>query len=139
MLPESLNTNQVKNSAGAEVEFSHKLYANDGSKRVFAANDEAYNLQHRLAVAHQELGTGVDKRRRSMCQVTKEVTGVSGVKRKIVTTMSSDIPVGDLDSNDEVENVQAELMSFVASDGSSTTILYNGTGSGAVALRDGSL
>lgn len=139
MLPESLNTNQVKDSAGAEREFIHKLYTNDGSKRIFAASNEVYNLQHRLAIAHMELATGVDKRRRSMTQVIKEILGVSGVKRKIVWTNSLEIPVGDLDSNDEVENVMAEGMSFVASDGSSTTILYNCTGSGALCLRDGSL
>lgn len=139
MLPESLNTNQVKNAAGTEVEFIHKAYANDGSRRIYASTAEVYNLQHRLAIAHQELGTGADKRRRSMNQVLLELLGVSGVKRKITGTLSLDIPVGDLADQVGSKLVIANLLSFNASLGASTTILYDGTGSGAVALLDGSL
>jgi hypothetical protein len=139
MLPESLNTNQVKNAAGTEVEFIHKAYANDGSKRIYASTAEVYNLWHRLHVAHQDLGTGVDKRRRSMNQVLLEILGASGVKRKIVGTLSLDIPVGDLANQDGTKLVMANLLSFNASLGASTTILYDCTGSGAVAILDGSL
>lgn len=50
-----------------------------------------------------------------------------------------DSPVGALVANTEPTNVVAELMSFLASLGASTTILYDGTGNGAAALLSGGL
>lgn len=138
MLSNNLNTNEVKNSAGVEVEFQHLSYPSARS-REFAVIGEAYNLPHRLMISHQDVGTGASRRRRSVVQVRKSVAGVSTETRKIIAQLTVDIPEGDLNSNDEVENVIAELISFVASTGATTTILYDCSGNGAVALKDGSL
>jgi hypothetical protein len=50
-----------------------------------------------------------------------------------------DAPVGGLAANTEMANALAELMSFMASLGASTTILYDCTGNGAKTLLAGSL
>jgi hypothetical protein len=139
MLSESLTTNEIKKSDGTEVEFRHQSWGEGMRKRTYAAVLEAYNYLHRFWVSHQEISSGIERRRRSAVQFSKEVAGVSGTTRKIVWTLSGDIPVGDLASNDEAENVLAELLSFVASTGSTTTILYDCSGNGAKALIDGSL
>lgn len=138
MLNNNLNTNEVKDSAGLEVEFQHLRYPTPQS-REFSKVGELYNLPHRLIVSHQEVGANLLRRRRSMYQVRKSVVGVSGATVVIVSTHSIDIPVGDLNSNDEVENVMAEGGSFGFLDGTGTTFLFAGTGLGCVALKDGSL
>lgn len=137
MLPTNLNTNEVKNSAGTEVEFS-RLSTLDRSV-TFAQVSESPNLQHRLKVSHLEVGAGALLRRRSVARVDKTVTGVSGTPRVISCYCVLDIPVGDVANFTETTNVVAELNSFMASLGASTTILYDGTGNGSAALINGSL
>jgi hypothetical protein len=137
MLSNTLNTNEVKNSAGTEVEFSR--LSTNGRDTVFAQIAETPNAPHRLQISHQEIGAGANLRRRSRVTVSKTVTGVSGVPRVITATTVMDIPVGDVSSLAESTHVLAELVSFIASLGASTTILYDGTGNGAVALLNGGL
>lgn len=138
MIPDTLNTNEIKNAAGAEVEFQ-LLEQLPGRGKVFHKVGEAPNLLDRLSVRHQELSSGVNQRRRSALQTTLEVAGVSGVERKIVFTTTADIPIGDIADFTEVKNAAARHMSFLASRGATTTILYDCTGYGAEALVNGSL
>lgn len=139
MLANSLNTNEIKNSAGTEVEFS-RLSTND-RKTEYAQITETPSLPHRLNIAHQETGELIKKRRRSLVRFDKTV--MSGVDATLPVTVSAyvvlDVPVGALTSMAEPANVIAELMSFVASLGASTTILYDGTGNGASVLLTGGL
>jgi hypothetical protein len=53
--------------------------------------------------------------------------------------LTLDIPVGDIADFSETKNVLAELLSFCASLGASTTILYDCTGNGAATLINGTL
>lgn len=134
-LPTTLNTNEVKNSAGTEVEFG---YVDSPEKGIlYKALTEAPNLEHRLRVNHQETGTNEDKVRRSVAEVYKYVTGVSGKKRLIRSYKVDVIPVGDLANFDEVKNVSAELDSFCCTTGAATTVLFDGTGHGNAALING--
>jgi hypothetical protein len=139
MLSNTLNTNEVKNAAGTEVEFS-RLSTSD-RKTVFSQISESPSLPHRLSIQHQETGTGIKLRRRSVVRFDKTV--ISTVDSATPITISAyavlDAPVGGLTANTEMANVTAELMSFMASLGASTTILYDGTGNGAVSLLTGSL
>lgn len=139
MLSNTLVTNEVKNSAGTEVEFS-RIESNARST-VFSAVAELPHLPHRLSVSHQESGSGLKKRRRSVVRVDK--TTISGVDSLTPITTSCyivlDHPVGASATNAEAANVVAEILSFCASLGASTTILYDGTGNGAVALLSGGL
>jgi hypothetical protein len=135
----TLNTNEIKNSAGTEVEFQ-RLASRDRSVE-YAQITETPSLPHRLTVSHLEVGSGIKKRRRSLVRFDKTV--MSGVDATLPVTISAyavlDTPVGALTVNTEPTHVVAELMSFMASLGASTTILYDGTGNGATALLSGGL
>nr|QDH88900.1 MAG: hypothetical protein H1Rhizo25555_000002 [Leviviridae sp.] len=137
MLPTNLNTNEVKNSAGTEVEFS-RLSTLDRSV-TFAQVSETPNLPHRLKVSHLETGTGTALRRRSVARFDKTVTGASGAPRTISAYAVLDIPQGDIGALSEVANVVAELNSFLSTTGAGTTVLFDGTGYGTAALINGSL
>jgi hypothetical protein len=136
-LSNNLTTNEVKNSAGTEVEFNR--ISTLARSLEFAQSGEQPNLPHRLKVSHSESGAGSLLRRRSVVRFDKTVAGVSGTPRVVSVYTVADIPVGDLAAFTEVANVAAELNSFMASLGASTTILYDGTGSGTAALINGSL
>jgi hypothetical protein len=137
MIPANLNTNEVKNAAGTEEEFLRQ-YASE-RKLVFAKSGETPNLPHRLTISHQETGSGADLVRRSLVRVDKTILGVSGVPRKIEVYEVHVIPVGDIANYTEVKNASANLMSFIASTGATTTILYDCTGYGADAAISGTL
>jgi hypothetical protein len=140
MLANTLNTNEIKNSAGTEVEFS-RLSSGPGRETVFKQITESPYTPHRLSVKHQESGAGMNLRRRSLVRFDKAV--VSGVDSSTVVTVSAyivlDSPVGALTTNAEPTNAIAELISFVASLGATTTILFDGTGNGATTLLNGDL
>lgn len=139
MLSNTLNTNEIKNSAGTEVEFS-RLSTSD-RKTVFSQISESPALPHRLSISHVESGAGIKLRRRSVVRFDKTI--VSTVDTSTPVTISAyavvDIPVGAILAMSEPTHVLAELMSFLASLGASTTILYDGTGNGAAALLQGGL
>jgi hypothetical protein len=139
MLSNSLVTNEVKNSAGTEQEFSR--LSNNERQAVFAKVGEVPSLPHRLMISHQESGSGIKLIRRSMMRFDKtiisEVDMITPVVISCYTVLV--IPSGHLDTLAEPTHVVANNMSFLASLGASTTILYDGTGNGAVTLLNGSL
>jgi hypothetical protein len=137
MLANALVTNEVKNSAGTEVQFQRLSI--DDRQTVFAYDAETPAYQHRLSVKHQEIGSGADLRRRSLVRIDKTVAGVSGAPRTVSCYITADFPIGDLATYDEPKNVIAELLSFCASLGASTTILYDGSGNGSQCLLTGGL
>lgn len=140
-LSNTLVTNEIKNAAGTEVEFQRLGDGPTPRSTVFAQVGEAPSLQHRLNIAHQEQGAGLKKRRRSLVRFDKTV--ISTVDSVTPVTVSAymvlDAPIGALAASTEFSNVIAELMSFCASLGASTTILYDCTGNGAKTLVEGGL
>ena len=139
MLSNTLNTNEVKNAAGTEVEF--QSLSIDQRKRIFSQITEVPSLPHRLSISHLETGVGLKGRRRSVVRVDKTV--VSGVDSVTPITASAylvlDLPVGGMSAITEGANVLAELLSFCATTGAGTTVLFDGTGNGANALLTGGL
>lgn len=139
MLNNTLNTNEIKNAAGVEVEFQ-RIASSDRST-TFSQITEAPSLPHRLNISHAESGSGIGKRRRSVVRFDKTV--ISGVDSVTPITISAyavlDLPVGGMSVITEGSNVVAELMSFMASLGATTTILYDCTGNGAATLLNGGL
>jgi hypothetical protein len=139
MLANTLNTNEIKNAAGTEVEFSR--ISSDARSTEYAQITEVPSLPHRLRVSHQESGAGLKLRRRSVVRFDKTV--MSGVDATLPITVSAylvlDAPIGAMSAITEATNVIAEVMSFCASLGASTTILYDGTGNGAATLLSGGL
>jgi hypothetical protein len=139
MLSNTLNTNEIKNSAGTEIEFSR--LGIEGRTTEFAKIGEANALEQRLLISHQESGVGLKRRRRSMIRfntdVVSDVDTVTPVTDSIY--MVKDTPVGALLTNATPLNSIAMMLSFCASLGLSTTILYDGSGNGAQILITGGL
>jgi len=139
MLPTTLNTNEVKDSAGTEVEFV-RLSTLD-RELVFAKNGESPALPYRLTIGHTESGVGLKRRRRSRIRFDK--TSISTVDSVTPVTSSCyavvDAPVGATTAMTESAHVLANLMSFLSTTGAGTTVLFDGTGNGAAALLAGSL
>jgi hypothetical protein len=139
MLANTLTTNEIKDRTGAEQEFTR--ISQGDRETVFALSSETPSAPHRLSVKHVEIGSGVDKRRRSLIRFDKTVAGqVNAAQPATVSCyMVADIPVGNLTAYTTVTDLVANLISFAASLGASTTILYDGTGNGASTLINGSL
>jgi hypothetical protein len=138
MLANTLNTNEVKDSSAAEVEFTR--LTTEGRKTVFAKISESLAYQHRITISHSESGTGINKIRRSVARV--DITTPSTVDTSRVVVASSylviQVPIGGLTATTIPKDSLAELLSFVGTtDGS--TLLHNGTGTGAAALLSGGL
>jgi hypothetical protein len=138
MLSNTLNTNEVKNAAGTEVEFQ-RLSQGEGRKTVFAQIAETPNAPYRLSVSHLETGSGINLRRRSLVRFDKTVVSTVDASKmvNIAAYTVLDAPVGALTATAEMANVIANLNSFMASLGATTTILYDGTGNGAATLLSG--
>jgi len=139
MLSNTLNTNEVKDSAGVEVEFT-RIKSSDRDTE-FAKISESPALPHRLKVSHQETGLGFKRRRRSVVRFDK--TSMSTVDSVTPVTTSAylvcDAPVGAITTTAELVHVIANLLSFVGTTGAATTVLFDGTGNGAKCLTTGEL
>lgn len=139
MLANTLSNNEVKDSAGSEVEFT-RLQIRDRST-VFAKVGESPAAPYRMTISHSEVGSGMKRRRRSVIRFDK--TSTSGVDSVTPITTSCyavlDFPIGASTATAEATNVIANLISFLATTGAGTTVLFNGTGSGAIALLNGDL
>jgi len=139
MLSNTLNTNEVKNAAGVEVEFTRLSTSN--RETVFAQISESPSLPYRLSIKHQETGSGMKARRRSVLRVDK--TTISGVDTVTPITTTAyvvlDAPVGAMSAITEATNVLANIQSFLSTTGAATTVLFDGTGNGANALLSGGL
>lgn len=139
MLANTLNTNEIKNSAGTEQEFT-RLSTND-RETTFGLINETPSAPHRLSVKHTEIGAGTSKRRRSVIRFDKTVTGQVDTTQPAVVSayVVVDLPVGNLTAYTVPKDVLANLMSFLATTGAATTVLFDCTGNGAVTLIDGAL
>lgn len=137
MLSNTLNANEVKKADGTEIEFTRRNI--EGSTTEFSVITELPAYPHRLSIKHREIGTGANRKRQSVVRVDKTVVGVSGSPVKCFAQTTIEIPVGDLSAFDEPKNVLAELMSFLATTGAGTTVLFDCSGNGAAALIGNSL
>jgi len=141
MLGLNLNTNEIKNESGTEQEFQHLDWGLNNRSREFALIAEPYNLQHRLLIGHAETGVGLKRRRRS--RVGFRLDSISTVDSVTPITTNGylvlDIPVGAMTSTTIAARVLANLGSFIFLDGSASTLLYAGTGTGGSCLLNGGL
>lgn len=139
MLSNTLNTNEVKDSAGVEVEFT-RLSTGD-RQTVFAKVGESPSAPHRLSIRHQETGSGLKKRRRSVIRF--DLTSISTVDNATPVVSSAylvlDNPIGAVTTNAAAANVLANLLSFCATTGAATTVLFDGTGNGASSALNGGI
>ena len=138
MLANDLVTNEIKNRAGTEVEFT-RISTGPGAETVFAQKGESPSSKHRLSIKHAEFGTGVDARRRSLIRFDKTVGGEVDSLRASTNSVYivADVNIGNLNTMIVVQDLIAELLSFCATTGAATTVLFDGTGNGAQALING--
>lgn len=137
MLSNSLVTNEVKDAAAAEVEFS-RLSQLDRSTE-FAKVGEAPNAPYRLKISHQETGVGDNARRRSVVRFDKGLVCANLPTKTVSAYCVLDVPIGVMQDTTEAKNVLANLMSFLATTGAATTVLFDCTGNGASTLISGGL
>lgn len=140
MLANTLNTNEVKDRAGVEVEFS-RISTGEGRKTVFSKIGESPYTPYRMTVSHSEAGSGIDLVRRSVLRFDKTVVSSVDSSKLVVPAAYTVIsyPVGALTAATEMENVLANLMSILATTGAGTTVLLDCTGTGASALISGQI
>jgi len=139
MLTNTLNTNEVKIAAGTEVEFTRLSIGVRSTE--FALIGENPALPHRLIISHQESGVGTSRRRRSVVRFEKSIAGHIDATAVIKGSayLVLDNPIGNVTTAVLATDLIANLLSFCASLGASTTILYDGTGNGATALISGGI
>lgn len=139
-LPTTLNTNEIKSSAGVATTFN-RYATGPGRTLVYAIQGEAPNKPNRLSISHQETGSGTNKRRRSVVAFERVDQGsidtTQTVRNRVYAV--ADLQVGNIASNVVTVELMAYLNSFMASLGASTTILYDGTGNGSSILLNGTL
>lgn len=139
MLSNNLSTNEIKDSAGTEIEFTR--LSTDGRTTVFAKFSENPAYPHRMRIAHQEIGTGTTKRRRSLIGFEYSKAGAvdTTTPQKAVCNVTLDIPIGNSTDNTAALMALANMISFLATTGAGTTILLDGTSNGAIVLVGGGL
>lgn len=144
MLPTNLNTNEVKNAAGTELEFYRRgpLPSNPMSLE-FAWVSEVPGRPFRMHFAHQEQGDSRNKVRRSLHKTIHWLDSSQLIDATIpsfcmVTTVFQ-IPIGNLTTLTTIKDVGACHGSSLMSRGADSTILFNCTGVGMEALVNGSL
>lgn len=133
----SLKTNEVKQRAGTEVEFDWSR--SDGRSVTLSAVVAAPSQPHTLKISHEETGSGTSRRRRSVCRFDKTIPG----QVDIAATMKGsgyivlDLPVGQMLDATLAQDLVAQLLSFVGTTGAATVVLFDGTGTGAIPLING--
>lgn len=139
MLANLLNTNEVKDRTGTEVEFSR--ISTNGRETEFAKVSETPSQPLRLYCKHAESGSGMKRRRQSVVMFRKTV--ISDVDNVTPCTggalLKVDLPVGAMASQTLALDLLAYVLSLCASTGADTTIKYDGTGNGAKVLLNGDL
>lgn len=138
MLNDTLVTNEVKDAAGLEVEFERISISGESTTFKPKVDDVANPI--RLLVSHQRTGTGISKTRRSLLRFDKTITNtVSGDQGVCSAYLVLSVPEGILENLNGPKAVLAFLMSFLATTGAATTVLFDCTGNGAAALLNETL
>lgn len=136
MLPLNLTTNEIRDAAAVEIEFS-RMSQNDNSVTfVNTAASPAY--PHTIKVSHQSLGGEGTRRRRSLIRVDYSHAGL--VSGKVYQTLAYTVLDRSLEvsNNDAAKMALANLGSLLSTLGTNLH-LYDGTGNGAAALLNGTL
>jgi hypothetical protein len=139
MLPNLLNTNEVKDRNGTEVEFQR--IDTTGRTTEYAQLAETPAYPRRINIRHREVGSGTEKRRQS--QVRFSVTKPGGVdSTKAVTPfvqVTAEYPVGNSTSSNDLKDLLAHMVTFFAYDAANALKVYDGTSNGSSVILDGSL
>jgi hypothetical protein len=133
MLNNTLNTNEVKDRAGAEIELERRS-TGPGQITEFKKLSETAGLPVRLSIKHETSGTGIKETRRSVVEAINTVENSDGEKVTSIARFSVVHPSGLADDFNGLKDAIAMILSFCATTGAGTTVLLDGSGSGANAL-----
>lgn len=139
MLPNLLNTNEIKGSNGVEIEFTRLSSANLST--LFGCPTVAPSTPNVLSIKHTETGSGLSRVRRSVVRFDLDHFGsvdTTKMCRSSFYTVGV-LPIGNLGDLVAPKVCLAELMSFLATTGVATTVLFDGTGNGAQCLLNGTI
>lgn len=137
MLSNTLTTNEVKNQAGTALSFERIVSADHLT--VFKNTAETIGMPHRLKIQHQTSGVGDKEVRRSLVRFDLTIENGQGIKGIVSAYLNLVVPTGLVEDLDSSKNCLANLLSFCASTGATSTILFDGTGNGAKALLNETL
>jgi hypothetical protein len=139
MLSDSLVTNEIKNYSGVEVEFNR--WTIGPTSTIFRASTANPSAWTEMIISHQESGKGLDRVRRSMLRFNYPAVGMVDSTKTCMSSfhLVGTIPIGQLTDLNYAKMPLAMLLSFAATTGAGTTVLFDGTGNGAKALLEGSL
>lgn len=140
-LATTLVTNEIKNAAGTEEEFQRLGPGNSARSSVYAKIGEQPAYPHRFTISHEESGSGLNRRRRSVLRFDKTTAGqidLDQLMRDSVYVVV-DRQIGSQTTDALTKDLLANLMSMLASLGATTTILYDCTGTGASNLLSGGI
>lgn len=140
-LPINLNTNEVKDRAGTEVEY---LWREDlGRAREWMKSGEQPAYPMRIKIQHREVGKPGSPslvRQSNLLTTDTVVSQVDTVTpTQIRFSTTAYVPIGHLTDLNAVKDAGAKHISMLASLGASTTILYDNTGTALAALTNGTL
>jgi len=140
MLANLLNTNEIKNSAGTEVEFGRRGSPTPNAIEYYALT-EGLVTKHTLLVSHQTVGKGKLEQIQSVSIIRKTVLSTVDLVTPctFVAQLKLTSPSGLMLTTAESANVLAELGSFMFLTGADNTFKYDGTGTGGVALLNRTL
>lgn len=134
----ALTANQVKDRTGTEVEFEFQKV--EGRTVILQKSANANpSLPYTLKISHEETGTGINRVRRSVVRFDKTVNGqVDSTKTMPGSAYVVNVaPVGNMTDVTLMQDLNANLLSFCATTGAATTVLFDGTGTGCVCLTSG--
>lgn len=137
MLSNTLVTNEVKDRAGVEVEFER--ISMNGQQTIYRKVGESAGLPHRMTVSHVHVGKGPTAARRSMVRFDKTSENTAGDKVVSSAYVVLSFPEGVADNYDDAKDALANLLSFLATTGAATTVLFDGSGNGAQSLLNETL
>jgi hypothetical protein len=134
----TLNNNEVRDNTGTAVVFNR--VSTNGKSSEYQIASEPPNAPKRISIKHAETGSGFARRRRSVLRA--DFTRTSTVDATKMTTTSAyvvlDAPVGAHTSTGDYASALSYIIALLANTGAAnTTIVYNGTATGAVALLNG--
>jgi hypothetical protein len=138
MLNNTLNTNEVKDRAGVEIELERRS-TGPGQITEFKKLNETAGLPVRLSIKHETSGTGTKATRRSVVEALITNENSDGEKVTSIARLSVVHPLGLADDYNGLKDAIAMILSFCATTGAATTVLLDGSGNGANALINESL
>jgi hypothetical protein len=139
-LPSNLNTNEVKDRAGTEVEFTFFDDSKPRSREWQRSNQAPYLIES-IKVQHRDVGKpGFFLVRQSNLRIVKNVLSLvdNSTIVPIISSHSLQIPIGALTTFDAVKDVVAYHNTLMATI-NGTTVLFDGTGTAAAAMIAGTV